>query len=145
MIAGRPISSTNPRASSRLVTVREFGMRSPAPSTTARNAPRSSARLITARDAPISSMPCRSSTPSSESRHAQFRAVWPPTVESRASIGVPRLASSTMIFSTACGVIGSMYVRSEKAGSVMIVAGFEFTRTMRYPSDSRALHACVPE
>ncbi|CAL1690858.1 hypothetical protein MMB232_00992 [Brevundimonas subvibrioides] len=31
------------------------------------------------------------------------------------------------------------------SGSVMIVAGFEFTRMTRYPSAFSALHACTPE
>jgi len=30
-------------------------------------------------------------------------------------------------------------------GSVMIVAGLEFTRMTRYPSSRRALQACAPE
>ena len=30
-------------------------------------------------------------------------------------------------------------------GSVMIVAGFEFTRMTRYPSSRSALQACAPE
>jgi hypothetical protein len=38
-----------------------------------------------------------------------------------------------------------MYVRSANSGSVMIVAGFEFTRTTSYPSSRSALTACVPE
>ena len=42
-------------------------------------------------------------------------------------------------------MIGAMYVRSLKAGSVMIVAGFEFTSTTRNPSARSVLHACVPE
>ena len=31
------------------------------------------------------------------------------------------------------------------AGSVMMVAGFEFTRITRYPSSRSALQACAPE
>ncbi len=50
-----------------------------------------------------------------------------------------------MIFFTASGVIGSMYVRSLNPGSVMIVAGFEFTSTTRNPSLFSDLHPCVPE
>ena len=37
--------------------------------------------------------------------------------------------SRMMIFSTTSGVIGSIYVRSAVPGSVMIVAGLEFTST----------------
>jgi hypothetical protein len=34
-----------------------------------------------------------------------------------------------MMLATISGVIGSIYVASANSGSVMIVAGFEFTRT----------------
>ena len=37
-----------------------------------------------------------------------------------------------------------MYVTSATPSSVMIVAGFEFTRIERIPSSRIALHACVP-
>ena len=67
-------------------------------------------------------------------------AVWPPSVGSSAS-GF----SFAMIASTISGVIGSTYVRSANSGSVMIVAGFEFTRMTLKPSSRRTLHACVPE
>ena len=50
-----------------------------------------------------------------------------------------------MILATNSGVIGSMYVRSAVSGSVMIVAGFEFTSTTSKPSSRSALQACVPE
>ena len=50
-----------------------------------------------------------------------------------------------MISSTNSGVTGSMYVRSAISGSVMIVAGFEFTRMTSYPSSFSAFAACVPE
>ena len=42
-------------------------------------------------------------------------------------------------------VIGSTYVASAISGSVMIVAGFEFTRTTRRPSSLSTRHAWVPE
>ena len=67
-------------------------------------------------------------------------AVWPPMVGNRASG-----RSFLMIFSTTSGVSGSMYVRSAVSGSVMIVAGLEFTNTTSYPSARRALQAWVPE
>ena len=38
-----------------------------------------------------------------------------------------------------------MYVASAITGSVMMVAGLEFTNTTLYPQARRALHACVPE
>ena len=41
--------------------------------------------------------------------------------------------------------MGSTYVASANSGSVMIVAGLEFTRTTRYPSRRRALQPWVPE
>jgi hypothetical protein len=50
-----------------------------------------------------------------------------------------------MIFSIDSTVSGSMYVASAIPGSVMIVAGFELTRTISYPRARRALQACVPE
>ena len=42
-------------------------------------------------------------------------------------------------------VIGSTYVASAISGSVMIVAGFEFTRTTRSPSARSTRQAWVPE
>ena len=69
--------------------------------------------------------------PLSQSAHAQLSAVWPPSVGSSASMGEPSSFSLMMIFSTVSGVIGSMYVRSLNAGSVMMVAGFELTSTTR--------------
>jgi hypothetical protein len=61
---------------------------------------------------------------------------------------VGRIASGfslAMIVSSTAQVIGSMYVASAKSGSVMIVAGFGFTRITRTPSSRRTRHACVPE
>ena len=67
---------------------------------------------------------------------AVLSAVCPPSVGRSTSFPVaPRRTisafSRTMIFSTASGVMGSMYVRSANSGSVMIVAGLEFTSTTR--------------
>ncbi len=50
-----------------------------------------------------------------------------------------------MIFKMLSFVIGSIYVASAKFGSVMMVAGFEFISTTRYPSSFSVLAACVPE
>jgi hypothetical protein len=50
-----------------------------------------------------------------------------------------------MICSTLSGDIGVTYVRLAVSGSVIIVAGFEFTSTTSYPSARNALHAWVPE
>ena len=49
-----------------------------------------------------------------------------------------------MTSSTNSGVTGSMYVRSAISGSVMIVAGFEFTRMTSYPSSRSALRGLRP-
>ena len=53
--------------------------------------------------------------------------------------------SAAMIRSAASTVIGSMYVRSAHSASVMIVAGLEFSKMVRYPSSRSALRACTPE
>ena len=90
--------------------------------------------------APISSQPYAVSAPESQSSSATLSAVWPPIVGSTASG-----RSLAMMRSTNSGVTGSMYVWSANSGSVMIVAGFEFTSTTSYPSSLSALAACVPE
>ena len=71
---------------------------------------------------------------------AALRAVWPPKV---AKIASGR--SFLIISSKKCEVIGSIYVASANSGSVMIVAGFEFTRITRIPSAFNTRQACVPE
>jgi hypothetical protein len=81
---------------------------------------------IASRDAPISSTPYFSSTPLSARSSAQFKPVWPPMVGSTASG-----RSLAMMRSTVCQLIGSMYTASAMFGSVMIVAGLEFTRITR--------------
>jgi hypothetical protein len=78
--------------------------------------------------------------PASCSAIAALSAVWPPSVGSTAS-GF----SLTMIDSITSGVMGSTYVASAKSGSVMIVAGFGFTRMTRTPSARSTRHAWVPE
>ncbi len=99
-----------------------FATASPIRAIASPNSFRSSAIAIARCFAPISSTPCFSSTPDSASAIATFSAVWPPIVGSSASG-----CSRSMISSTYSGVTGSMYVRSATSGSVMIVAGFEFT------------------
>ena len=69
-----------------------------------------------------------------------LRAVCPPRVGNSASG-----RSRSQIESTDPGVSGSMYVRSANAGSVMIVAGLEFTSATSNPSRRSTLHAWVPE
>ena len=96
--------------------------------------------VIGAKKEAIISTPCFSSTPFASRSIATFSPVWPPRVGSRAS-GF----SLMMIFLIISGVIGSMYVRSANSGSVMIVAGLEFTNTTSKPSSLSALQACVPE
>ena len=90
--------------------------------------------------APISSTPYSASTPASSSAIAAFSAVWPPRVGRMASG-----RSLAMIEVSTSVVIGSTYVASANSGSVMIVAGLEFTRTTRRPSSFRTRHAWVPE
>ena len=108
MIAGSPIWSRNSIASSTLETVRLSGFCRPTESTTFLNASRSSARRITSRSAPIISTPCSCRMPRSQSSHAQFKPVCPPSVGRIASIGVPSSASRSITLSTASAVIGSM-------------------------------------
>ena len=71
---------------------------------------------------------------------AAFNAVCPPSVARTASG-----RSLAMIRSINSWVIGSIYVASANSGSVIIVAGFEFTRTTRIPSALSTRQACVPE
>ena len=101
---------------------------------------RSSARWIASSEAPIKPMPSRSRSPDSASATATLSAVCPPSVGSRASG-----RSRSQIDRTDSWVSGSMYVRSANTGSVMIVAGFEFTSATSYPSRRSTLQAWVPE
>jgi len=70
---------------------------------------------------------------------ARLRPVCPPSVASR-----PLGRSFSMIRSSTSTVSGSRYVMSATPGSVMIVAGFEFTRTVSMPSSRSARQAWVP-
>ena len=140
IIAGSPILSRASLASSILWTDMEFADSRPSSSMQTLNFSRSSALSITSARAPISSMPKRSSVPSSSKARAVLSAVCPPIVGKRASG-----RSFSNILATIAGVIGSTYVASAMSGSVMIVAGLELIRTMRYPSSRSALQACVPE
>jgi hypothetical protein len=118
----------------------------PMPVIASLNCSRSSAFWMACSLAPIISTPCRSRTPWCARSSAQLSAVCPPIVGSSA-IRSPGCSarSFSMIFSTTCQVMGSMYVASAVPGSVMIVAGFEFTRTTRKPSSRSALQAWAPE
>ena len=66
----------------------------------------------------------------------RLRAVWPPIVERSAS-GF----SFLIIFSIIDIFKGSIYVLSARSGSVIMVAGFELTKTILNPSSLSALHA----
>ena len=126
MMIGSPISSPIANASLTVWAMPERGTSRPISIIASLNRPRSSAVAMASALAPISSTPKRSSTPASTRPMARFRAVWPPSVGSRAS---GRSASITL--ATISQVSGSMYVRSAKSGSVMIVAGFELASTTR--------------
>ncbi len=104
-IAGRVMrpSARAASTSTRLSTVIDQGIRSPASVIVRRNSSRSSARRIAAWSAPISSTPKRSRVPSSCSAIARLSAVCPPRVGSRASG-----RSFSMIRVTGPGSSGSM-------------------------------------
>ena len=123
MIEGKPVSSTPASASSRVVTVRPVGHLSPIFVIASPKSLRSSATRIARALAPMSSQPYCASTPLSWSASATLSAVCPPMVGRMASG-----RSLAMTFSTNSVVTGSTYVRSANSGSVMIVAGLEFTR-----------------
>ena len=140
MIAGKPTHSAMSSASSIVWAIRPVGTASPMRPIASANSARSSATLIARSLAPMRATLCRASTPRSDRASATLSAVCPPMVGSTAS-GFSRSITS----STNSGVTGSMYVRSANSGSVMIVAGFEFTRTTSNPSSRSAFAACVPE
>ena len=126
MTTGRPIESTTDRASAIVWAMPESGTLRPISIMASLKRPRSSAVAIASASAPISSTSYSSSTPASTSSIARFRAVWPPSVGSRASgLSLAMMASSTS------SRRGSTYVASAKSGSVMIVAGLELTRITR--------------
>ena len=139
-MSGYPTCSAISMASTSVVAKPESGTASPISSMASLNSWRFSATRIASTLAPMSSTPNRSSTPASWSSTARFSAVWPPSVGSSAS---GRSRSMTRVRLGASR--GSTYVAAANSGSVMIVAGFEFTSTTRYPSDCSTLHACVPE
>ena len=126
-MSGRPISLRTTSASSRLRATPLCGTLSPISSIAILNFSRSSAVAIASAFAPISSgLPGTPTTPFSNSAIARFNAVCPPSVGNTAS-GFSR----SIIASNTSGVNGSMYVRSAKSGSVMMVAGFELAKMTR--------------
>ena len=153
IIAGKPIlcncsrailapafKSVFPVSSLGALTIVAFGFSRPIRSIASRKSLRSSAISIACLLAPIISTPNFSSTPISSRAREILSPVWPPIVGKSASG-----RSFSIIFSTMSGVIGSMYVACASSGSVIIVAGFELTKTTRYPSSRKALQACAPE
>ena len=139
-MAGKPVHSATASASSIVVAMRPWGHLRPILAIASPNSLRSSATEIARALAPMSSTPYFASAPLSCSAIATLSAVCPPIV-GRSASG----RSRAMINSTYSGVTGSMYVRSATSGSVMIVAGLEFTRITSKPSSLSAFAACVPE
>ena len=141
MMIGRPISAAIVRASSSVWAMPERGTSRPISIIASLNRSRSSAVAMASALAPIiSGVPGTPMMPCSYSAIATLSPVCPPSVGSTASG-----RSRSMIAASTSGVSGSMYVRSAKSGSVMIVAGFELARMTRYPSSRSTRHACVPE
>jgi hypothetical protein len=125
-MTGYPSSDATPSASSTEWAKPERGSGRPASCMVRTNRRRSSARRMASRSAPIIRTPFSSRAPDSARATATLSPVWPPRVGSKASG-----RSRSMIARTASGVSGSTYVASANSGSVMIVAGFELTRTIR--------------
>ena len=78
---------------------------------------------------PITFTPYFSRIPFSDSSTAMFNAVCPP-IPARIESGL----SLAITFSTKSAVIGSIYILSATALSVIIVAGLEFISTTSIPS-----------
>ena len=96
MTTGRPIDSTTDRASTIVWAMPESGTLRPISIMASLNRPRSSAVAMASASAPMRSTPYSSSTPASTSSMARLRAVWPPSVGSRASgSSLAMTASST--------------------------------------------------
>ena len=100
---GYPRASAAARADSGSVAIRLSSTGTPTSRMRSLNRSRSSARRITSTSAPISSTPCRSSTPASDRSMARFSAVWPPRVgriASGRSASMMRSAAATSSGST---------------------------------------------
>ena len=96
----------------------------------------SSAFSITFLEAPINSTPYFFKIFFFSSSIEIFKAVCPPIVDKRAS------GFSLFIMGSKCSIVsGSMYVESAISGSVIIVAGLEFTKITLKPSSFNALQA----
>ncbi len=118
----------------------DFGVSMPSFCIVSLKISRSSPRSMAPRLTPMTFTPYLSRMPFFASSMERLRPVCPPRFGKMAS-GL----SFSIICSRRASLSGSMYVASAITGSVMIVAGFEFTRTTLYPQALRALHACVPE
>ena len=136
MINGSPSSSITSSASFKDDIALLRGTFSPMRSIVCLNNSRSSVFLIASRGVPNSSTPYFSKTPISASSLVILSPVWPPIPAI-----IPSGRSFSMIFATTFASIGSMYTASAISGSVMIVAGFEFTSTTFKPSSFNDLHA----
>ena len=124
MMTGSPISATTTIDSSMLWATPLLGTLRPISIIAFLKRSRSSAVAIASALAPISSgVPGTPTTPRSNNAIAKLSPVCPPKVGSTAS-GFSRAIMSSKI----SGVRGSIYVRSAKSGSVIIVAGFELAR-----------------
>ena len=140
-MTGRPPrSSTKARASSTVVTARLRGIGSPIVRISSANASRFSPATIASRRVPSNSTSYFLRIPFSASSELRFSPVCPPI-----PLRIPSGRSFAMIFSRNSTVRGSMYTASAMSTSVWIVAGFEFTRTVRMPSSFSDRHACDPE
>ena len=137
---GYPSSLAYFSASSTVWTISLSGTGSPSSFISERKSSRSSALLIASRSVPSISTPNSSSTPSLWRATTRFRPVCPPSV--------PRMASGLSLYITRLRnsvVSGSIYTLSAIDVSVIIVAGFELTRTTSYPSSRSDWHAWDPE
>ena len=123
IIAGNPISWMALKQSSNVSATTAFGLSIPILLMASLKSLLSSAISIECRFAPIISTPYFFRVPASSRANEIFRPVWPPMVGSRASG-----RSFSIILVTNSTVIGSIYVASAISGSVIIVAGFEFTK-----------------
>ena len=140
MMQGNPTFSSASYACSMSCAMPCTGVAKPMERIARSNSSRSSALSMASTLAPISSTPYFFKTPWRFRSSAQLRAVCPPMV-GRIASGF----SLAIIFSTMDQVTGSMYVASAIDGSVMMVAGLEFTRMTRIPSSLSAWQAWVPE
>ncbi len=139
MTTGASSSATNVMPASTDSTTADSGTGSPMDWTRARKPPRSSAARTAASGVPSTATSYRSSTPASSRPTARFSAVWPPRVGSRASG-----RCSAMTRSRFWRVSGPMSTVPPTSGSVMTVAGFEFTSTVSIPSPRSARQAWTP-